>query len=128
MEDLAEVSMEQEFSEPAAEVAAEGQPEELVPDREEPNEETENVPEVSGEEGSALEAGAEDSQADFDGNEVPEAGPPEIDPAVYAGWRIHDAQKAGGADRCIAAGNCYAEAECRGSAESACHGCFPGRQ
>ena len=67
MEDLAEVSMEQEFSEPAAEVAAEVQPEELVPEREEPNEETENVPEVSGEEGSALETGAEDSAADFDG-------------------------------------------------------------
>ena len=87
MEDLAEVSMEQEFSEPAAEVAAEGQPEELVPEREEPNEETENVPEVSGEEGSALAAGGEDSPADFDGNEVPEAAPPEIDPAVYAGWQ-----------------------------------------
>ena len=87
MEDLAEVSMEQEFSEPAAEVAAEVQPEELVPEREEPNEETENVPEVSGEEGSALETGTEDSQADFDGNEVPEAAPPEIEPAVYAGWQ-----------------------------------------
>ena len=87
MEETMEVPMEQKFAEPAAEVAAEVQPEELVPEREETNEETENVPEVSGEEGSALEAGTEDSQADFDGNEVPEAAPPEIDPAVYAGWQ-----------------------------------------
>ncbi|MBR0392402.1 MAG: hypothetical protein IJK38_08785 [Oscillospiraceae bacterium] len=87
MEDLAEVSMEQEFAEPAAEVAAEVQPEELVPEREETNEEMENVPEVSGEEGLSVEAGGEDSRADFDGNEVPEEGPPEIDTAVYAGWQ-----------------------------------------
>ena len=87
MEDLAEVSMEQEFAEPAAEVAAEVQPEELVPEREETSEETENVPEVSGEEGPSVEAGAEDSATDGDGNEVAEASPPEIDPAVYAGWQ-----------------------------------------
>ncbi len=38
-------------------------------------------------EAEPVEAGTEDSAADFDGNEGPEAGPPEIDPAVYAGWQ-----------------------------------------
>ena len=38
-------------------------------------------------EAEPVEAGGENSAADFDGNEGPEAGPPEIDPAVYAGWQ-----------------------------------------
>ncbi len=38
-------------------------------------------------EAEPMEAGGENRAADFDGNEVPEEGPHEIDPAVYAGWQ-----------------------------------------
>ncbi len=90
MEDLAEVSMEQEFQSteaqempsPDGEGGTERSPASEVTDEVLPNEAEPTV-----EEADPLEAGAEDSQADFDGNEVPEAGPPEIDPAVYAGWQ-----------------------------------------
>ena len=103
MEEFAEVSTEQEFQSAEAQempsphgedhdargahddpssAGIERSPASEVTDEVLPNEAEPTV-----EETKPMETGAEDSAADFDGNEVPEEGPPEIDPAVYAGWQ-----------------------------------------
>ena len=82
MEDLTEVPMEQAMPSPDGEGGTERSPASDVTDEVLPNE-----AEPTAEEADPLEAGGEDSPADFDGNEVPEAGPPETDPVVYAGWQ-----------------------------------------
>ena len=95
MEEFTEVPMEQEM--PAAEEPVEGtaRDESSASARKETSDhETTDLSgqnnEIKGQDNykaDPVEAGGEDSAADFDGNEVPEEGPPEIDPAVYAGWQ-----------------------------------------
>ena len=93
MEDLAEVSMEQEFS--TAEAATPGE-EEALPSEvnaaeqvpaEETNEATQNETIVSEAENDEVAANEEAVQNESDGNESTEQVSPEIDPAVYAGWQ-----------------------------------------
>ena len=95
MEEFAEVPMEQEM--PAAEelVGGDARDESSASARKETSDhETTDLSgqnhEIKGQdsyETEPVEAGGEDSRAEVDGNEVPEACPPEIDPTVYAGWQ-----------------------------------------
>ena len=106
MEEFAEVSTEQEFQSAEAQetpfhrgeehdaqeecdnpVSAGLSAADEVSAAEEKTEVYPNETEPTVEEAEPVEAGGEDSRDDFNGNEVPEAGPPEIDPAVYAGWQ-----------------------------------------
>ena len=85
MEDLTEVPMEQAMPSPDGEGVERSETDEVSAG--ETKEGLPNEAEPAAEEAKTVEAGAEDSAADGDGNEIPEAGPPEIDPAVYAGWQ-----------------------------------------
>ena len=85
MEDLTEVPMEQAMPSPDGEGVDRSETDEVSA-----GETKEGLPDESEsvmEEATVSEAGGEDSPADYNGNEVPEDGPPEIDPAVYAGWQ-----------------------------------------
>ena len=92
MEDLAEVSMNQEFGNAEAVPATEETlPAEESAAAEEPvaetNEETVNETNVSEAENADQAAIEEAAQDDGNGDEVNEPVLPQIDPAVYAGWQ-----------------------------------------
>ena len=92
MEDLAEVSMNQEFGNAEAVPATEETlPAEESAAAEEPvaetNEETVNETNVSEAENTEPEVTEETARDDIDGNEINEPLLPQIDPAVYAGWQ-----------------------------------------
>ncbi len=80
MEETMEVSMEQELpaaEEPVEAAATEGkETDEVLSDEAEP----------AAEESITVEAGAVESPVGIGENEVPEEGPPGINPANYAGW------------------------------------------
>ena len=89
MEEFAEVSMEQEFSEPVVEGVSpvEESVEEAVPESNETEEVLPNEAEIASEETVIPEAGAENSTGVVNGNESTEQVFPEIDPQVFAGWQ-----------------------------------------
>ena len=89
MEEFAEVSVDQEFSEPAGEgvMPVEEPVEAAVPESNETEEVLPNDAEIAVEETVVPEAGAEDIQDNVDGDESRQEIPPEIDAQVFAGWQ-----------------------------------------
>ena len=91
MEDLAEVSMNQEFGNteaaPESEAILTAEENAVEAPVVETEEESKNETEVSEAENAESEVTEEAAPDESDGNEVDEPGLPQIDPQVYAGWQ-----------------------------------------